>query len=56
MNISHKFLHDRTGLGLLGANIVVAFIGILSVLLRVNTSDATTTIIQYRAKFGSFCV
>jgi hypothetical protein len=54
MNISHKFLNDRPGISLLSTNIVLAFVGILSVLLRVNTSDTTTTIVQYRANLGAF--
>src|SRR5216117_1722487 len=52
MPITKKYFHDRTILLLLGVNIFLAFLVIVSVLFRLQLGGGTGFIVQYRANLG----
>ena len=54
MNISSKLLPDKAAISLIAGNVVLACITILTILLRVSSSDSSSTIIQYRSNLGAF--
>lgn len=52
MPITKKYFHDRTVLLLLGVNIFLAFLVIVSVLFRLQLGGGSGFIVQYRANLG----
>ena len=52
MHIPKNYFHDRTVLILLAANTLLAIFVVLFILLRIDPSEGTTHIVQYRANLG----
>ena len=52
MPITKKFFHDRTVLLLLGANIFLAFLAIVTILFRLQLGGGSGFIVQYRENLG----
>lgn len=52
MPITKKYFHDRTVLLLLGVNVFLAFLAIVSILFRLQLGGGTGFIVQYRANLG----
>jgi hypothetical protein len=52
MPITKKYFHDRTVLLLLGVNIFLAFLVIVSVIFRLQLGGGSGFIVQYRANLG----
>jgi hypothetical protein len=52
MPITKKYFHDRTVLLLLGVNIFLAFLVIVSILFRLQLGGGSGFIVQYRANLG----
>jgi len=52
MPITKKYFHDRTILLLLGVNIFLAFLVIVSILFRLQLGGGSGFIVQYRANLG----
>jgi hypothetical protein len=52
MPITKKYFHDRTVLLLLGVNVFLTFLVIVSVLFRLQLGGGSGFIVQYRANLG----
>jgi hypothetical protein len=52
MPITKKYFHDRSVLLLLGVNIFLAFLVIVSVVFRLQLGGGSGFIVQYRANLG----
>jgi len=49
MKLPKKLLHDKRILALLAANIALSFVAIIVVMLGVDTSESTLSIVSYRS-------